>query len=324
MNAPEKKPANPPEHLHEHAIETHMHNPDADRTALERWVRHKLTGGPVAWGPWLGGFLLVIVAIAFLSQGGSDGKAGEGAWTKLLTAQSAVEYVQIADDANTGSGAAWASLLAANQYYNQAINSLLVSRETVELNLGKAKDAYEKTIARATGVNDSDLANHAQLGLARTLEMQGKLTEAIEGYQKVATAAANNPIGKKAAGYAEALQKPDAKAFYQALATYKPQPPVNSLGSGLGGAGLGSGLGSGLDLPPNHPSLDGPTINTSLPALPNPGDLLKDLAPPPALSKPAASPSNDSLKDLAPPPATKSATPAVEQPKQPIAGEKPK
>ena len=232
MNAPEHNPAKPPEHLHEHAIETHIHNPDADRTALERWVRHKINGGPAAWGPWLGGSIFAIVAVAFLSQGSSTGKVGEAAWTKLLTASTAPEYVQIADDANTGSAAAWASNLAANQFYNQAMNSLLVSRETVDLNLGKAKDAYEKAIARASGVNDTDLANIAQLGLARTLEMQGKLTEAIEGYQKVAKTAAISPLGKKATAYAEALQKPEAKSFYQALAAYKPQPaPENSLGS---------------------------------------------------------------------------------------------
>ena len=322
MNAPENKPANPPEHLLEHAVETHIHNPDADRTALERWVRHKLNGGPAAWGPWLGGFLLAILAVAFLSQNSSAGKVGEAAWTKLLTASTAPEYVQIADNANTGSAAAWASNLAANQFYNQAINSLLVSRETVDFNLNKAKDAYEKTIARATGVNDTDLANIAQLGLARTLELQGNLTGAIEDYEKVAKAAANSPIGKKATGYAEALKKPEAKTFYQALAAYKPQPaPENSLGSGLG-SGLG---GSGLDLPPNHPSLDGPTINTPLPALPNPGDLLKDLAPPPSSPSAAPSaPSGDALKDLAPPPATKPATPPADLPKQPFAGEKPK
>jgi len=325
MNAPENKPANPPEHLHEHAVETHIHNPDADRTALERWARHTLNGGPAAWGPWLGGFLLTILAVAFLSQGSSTGKVGEAAWTKLLTASTAPEYVQIADNANTGSAAAWASNLAANQFYNQAISSLLVSRETVDTNLGKAKLAYEKTIARATGVNDSDLANIAQLGLARTLEMQGKLTEAIEGYQKVAKAAGTSPIGKKATAYAEVLQKPEAKTFYQALLAYKPQPaPENSLGAGFG-SGLG---GTGLDLPPNHPSLDGPTINTPLPALPNPGDLLKELAPPPSSSSPSpaapSAPSGDALKDLAPPPATKPATPPADLPKQPFAGDKPK
>jgi hypothetical protein len=139
----------------------------------------------------------------------------------------------------------------------------------------------------------------------------------------VAKAAGTSPIGIKATAYAEVLQKPEAKTFYQALAAYKPQPaPENSLGSGFG-SGLG---GTGLDLPPNHPSLDGPTINTPLPALPNPGDLLKDLAPPPSSPAPAATsaPSGDALKDLAPPPSTKPATPPADLPKQPFAGDKPK
>jgi len=269
MNEQEKQLPQAPEHLLEHAVETHIHDPDADRTALEKWVRHKLNGGPAAWGPWLGGSVLVLLLIAFLSSNAGSGQAGETAWSKVLTASSAAEYVDIANEANTGSAAGWAGQMAANQFYNQALNSLLVSRETVDANLSKAKDAYEKTIIRANGVNDTELANLAQLGLGRTLELQGKLTEAIEAYNKVAAAAGDSPLGKKAKGFAEALQKPEAKAFYQALAAYKPQP--------VGANGLPAGMG----LPPNHPSLDGPTINTPLPALPSPGDLLKDIAPPP-------------------------------------------
>jgi hypothetical protein len=117
----------------------------------------------------------------------------------------------------------------------------------------------------------------------------------------VAKDAAESSVGKKAAKYAEMLKKPEAQSFYQALASYKPQPATET------------GLGGGLGLPPNHPSLDGPTVKTPLPALPDPGDMLRDLAPPPSSKGAVPSPSltppaGNDLKDLAPPPASPKAS----------------
>ncbi len=299
-----------PEHLLEHASETHIHDPNADRTALEIWIRKKIDGGPAAWGPWLGGLLAVILGAAFLSQTSGGGKTGEQAWTKLLTATSASEYVDIADAAKTGAAASWASYMAAQQYYTQAIASLLVNRETADLNLNRAKDAYQKALDRAREIKDEELANTAELGLARTLEMQGKLTEAIELYDKIAKAATGTTIGEKAAACAALLRKPEATTFYQSLATYKPQP----VSTPPGFPGFGD-----LGLPSDHPPLDGPTTKTNVPALPNPGDMLRDLAPPP--TSPTA-PSGDALKDLAPPPVSKPAAPAT--PSAPATPEPPK
>lgn len=321
MSTPEKHNPTMPEHLLDHPTETHIHNPDAERTSLERWLRRNLEGGPAAWGPWLGGGLVVILGIAFMSQGKSTGKPGEEAWSALLTANSAAEFVSIADGANTGEAAAWASQMSANQYYNQALGSLLTSREEVDANLAKAKSAYENAVKRAEGVQDTELANLARLGLGRTLEMQGKLTDAINQYNEVAKAAPETNTGKKAAAFAEALKKPEAQSFYQALAAYKPQPAVDPT------------LGGGLGLPPNHPSLEGPTIKTPLPALPDPGDMLRDIAPPPSssgASSPIITPPSggDDLKDLAPPPATQpvaqpEAKPA-DLPANPFGEDKPK
>jgi len=291
-----------PEHILEHATETHIHDPNADRTALEIWVRSKIDGGPAAWGPWLGCILAVVLGVALMSQVSSGGKSGEQAWTKLLTATSAPEYADIADEAKSGAAASWASYMAAQQYYSQAMASLLVNRETADLNLNRARDAYQKALEKARGVNDGELAGTAELGLARTLEMQGKLTEAIELYDKIAKSATGTAIGEKAAACAALLRKPEATAFYQSLATYKPQPASTTPNFGNFG------------LPADHPALDGPTMKTNAPALPNPGDMLRDLAPPPANSP--AAPSGDALKGLAPPPASKSAaSPALEPPK---------
>lgn len=321
MSKPDPSTENLPEHLLEHPTETHIHNPDTERTALERWIRKIIIGGPAAWGPWLGGSLVLILAIAFFSQGKSTGVPGEAAWSELLTANSAAEYVTIADSANTGEAAAWASQKSGSQYYNQAIFSLLTSREETEANLAKAKSSFENAIKRAEGVQDKDLANLARLGLGRTLEMQGKLTEAIDQYNQVATGSPGTSLGEKAKAYAEALKKPEAQTFYQSLAAYKPQSV-----SDLPGAG-------GLDLPPNHPPLDGPTVNTPLPALPDPGDMLRDLAPPPAsfgAADPVITPpgGGTDLKDLAPPPssttAPKTENKPADLPADPFAGDKPK
>lgn len=298
----QEKPENQlPEHLLEHANETHIHNPDEYRTGLEKWLRRVASGGPAAWGPWVGGLAILVLGFAFFAQGGGSSKPGEEAWAEILTARSAAEMNTIADVANTGSGAAWASQMSGNQYYNQALSSLMTSREEALANLGKAEKAYDAAIKRAAGVNDTDLVNIARLGLGRTYEMQGNLTKAIETYGQVAKDAAESSVGKKAAKYAEMLKKPEAQSFYQALASYKPQPATET------------GLGAGLGLPPNHPSLDGPTVKTPLPALPDPGDMLRELAPPPSSKGAAPSPSlappvGNDLKDLAPPPASPKAS----------------
>jgi len=145
---------------------------------------------------------------------------------------------------------------------------------------GKALALYEQVARDAP--KDSFQARVAALGKARALEARYELSKAIEQYQLVVKSWPGTPEADQAKQLADALQKPEAAAFYKDLYAYAPTkmtlPPFST---------------EKLDFPSTNPTTK--TGPTGLPLSPTSFPL--ELAPPDVeLVKPKSAQAQDKTK----------------------------
>lgn len=320
-SASQPKPL-PARHQFDHEVPTQIHNPEEDMMVLARWTHRAMQNPTRFWGTIAAivGGTLGIVLLSNLFWSSSTGRAD--AWSKLELAKSPGDRIQVADD-NPGSPVAtWARLQAATEYFNQGFSDLPNNRDTALPSLKKALDQFDLVVKDAPA--DSPQARAASLGKARTLEARNEIAKAIEQYRQVEKRWPTSPEAGQAKQLADALEKPDAAAFYKELYAYSPTkvtlPPMGTEKFNLplvpspGAGGLGAEANPG-GLVPTIPLLPPPP----------PSPLSKDA---PAADKPAKA--TDALPDTlfdpgAKPPATKAETPKAESPKSsPAPLEKPK
>ncbi len=107
--------------------------------------------------------------------------------------------------------------------------------------------------------------------MARTLEARNELDKAIKQYEKVAKTWPGTDEARQAEHLAQELQRPESVAFYKELYAFKaPEVTLPPMGQ------------RGLNLLPNHPPINGPTVPASLLPPPPP-------SPPPIPLAPTAS-----------------------------------
>jgi hypothetical protein len=245
-----------PKHLQEHATPTVIHHPEENDTLLAQWLRRGIEKGPTFW-LMLAGVVAVVIVVGFLVQGiGGRSAAVDDAWTDLMLASSPEERLKAAEV--PGPASSWAYLQAAEGRYQEAFNDLPANRDAALPLLTRAYDLFEKAFDAAPDGKDVPQKRMAAMGMARTLEARGDLESAIKRYKDVARDYKDTDEGKRAAELAAALQKPEVAKFYRDFAAFKPEtftlPPRGR---------------SALDLPLDHPPLDGPTIPAPLlPVLP--------------------------------------------------------
>ncbi|MFO0950677.1 MAG: tetratricopeptide repeat protein [Isosphaeraceae bacterium] len=274
MKANEPRP--PVKHELEHAVETHIHDPEQDMNALERWLRHELAHPVRFWGTVVG-LAVVLVSLSLLTNGLSSTRTTTNeAWAKLETAKTASERVEIAKDFKNTPVEQWALLQAATEFYNQGLNDLPSNQEVAKPTLRKALDLFEKVAAESPA--DSPQARSAAIGLARTLEARNELPRAIAQYEKVVKTWPGTTEAREAEHLAALLKRPEAENFYKELYAFK--PPAATLpagGSSLLDLPLPSTLGSpGAAIPPPTGSADPKS------------SLFTPMIPPPPISAPAA------------------------------------
>jgi len=250
---------------HEPATRTHhpddppptvIHHPELDETLLAQWLRRAMSKGPTFWF-LAAGTVLVIGAVAYLINGLVSGQSATSqAWGQVMLAKTPEDLQRIAEtEADTPAGE-WAALMAASNRYREGLSRLPADPDSAKPLLTQALDGFTAIEAKAKG--NEMLRRLAMLGIARTHETRDELDEAIAEYEKIAQSWPDTDDGKQAAARAKKLKDPEAIAFYKKFAGYKPK--AASTGSLLGPRGANR-----LDLPPGHPSLDGPT--TSAPPL---------------------------------------------------------
>jgi hypothetical protein len=253
----------PTRHQLDHVVPTVIHDREEKMTALGRWTHHawqeprKYIGWPVAI---LVG-IFVAIAVWKLATGGTS--TTSDVWARLETAKTPAERVDLARDYPKSQAATWALLQAGTELYNQALADLPHNRDVALPTAKKALDAFDKVEHEAA--RESVQARAAALGKARTFELRNELAKAIEQYQLVIKDWPGTPEADDAKKYLEALQDPQAAAFYKELYAYS---PTKLTLPGFGTETLPGLPGTGVSGPaaPSVPSTSLPP--SSLPALP--------------------------------------------------------
>jgi tetratricopeptide (TPR) repeat protein len=260
------EPRSPRRHQLDHAVPTVIHHPEEDLPQLARWLHRAMENQTRFWG-LIVGLVVVVIGLTVLTTGFSLGRStSDEAWMKLETAKTAAERVEIAKEFPKSQAERWALLQAATEYYNQGFADLPSNRDVALPALKKALDLFERV------ENESDPASFqarvAALGVARTLEARNELDKAIQQYEKVARTWKDSEEGRQAKQLARLLRRPESVAFYKELYAYKASeatlPPLGQ---------------EGINLPPNHPPLDSPTVPASLLPPPPPSPPASPLAP---------------------------------------------
>ncbi len=243
-----------PKHEIDHALPTVIHHPEEDLPLLARWLRRVMENPTQFWG-LIAGTAVVVLVLSLLGSGLTIGKvASDEAWTKLETAKTPGERVELAKEFPDTPAERWALLQAASEYYSQGFTLLPNDLEAARPNLKKALDLFQKVAEQAPA--DSAQARAAALGAARTLEARNELEKAGVQYDKIAQnkAWAGTEEAREAAKLARRLKSPEAATFYKDLYAFK--APEATLAPG--------GIGSlPFTLPTDHPPLNGPTAPTS-------------------------------------------------------------
>ncbi len=262
-------------------------------TTLGRWVHHALQE-PRRYLAWPVAIVLAVVLIAVvwnLTSGRSSSDAE--VWSKLDTAKTTADRVEVAKSNPGSSAATWAKLQAATEYLNQALADLPNNRDVALPTSRKALDLFEDVAREAPA--DSPQARVAALGKARVLEMRNELPKAIEQYELVAKDWPDSPEAAEARRYAEALKDPQAAAFYKELYAYSPTkmtlPPFGSETLPLPGSGVmpvpatkpGTSPTPAAKAPSNQP----PALSPGLEAIPG---LREVIEPTRGATTPAAKP----------------------------------
>lgn len=345
-----------PEHLlhkDDQAAPPVIHHHD-DETLLARWLRRGMQKGAAFW-LLLSGLIAALAAVIYLLNVLANRTPPEAdAWLKVIVPSatgpvSSSKYegmptavrplLAAADEHPRTPAAAWALYQAASYLYQEGLRELPANRDAGKPSLTQAAELYERALKDAAA--DSPVRKFAQLGLARTLETRGELTEAREAYLKVASTWPDAPEATTAKRRAEQLADPEVQKFYQAFATenFSTFTPAGSAPAAGADAGLPTGtpgltrpLGSSLYPPAIPESFQGaPTqpAGADAPRIEAPAEPAKADAPAPApadapkVEAPAETPKAEA--PAAPVEAPKVETPApAEAPKTEAPAEAPK
>jgi hypothetical protein len=235
----------PARHQFDHQVPTVIHDPEENMMLLARWTHRAMKNQTRFWGTIIGIVVgvLALVVVSNLLMNNNSGRAV--LWTKLETAKSPADRVQVAEDNPSSPVATWAKLQAATDFYNQGFGDLPNNRDVALPNLKKALDLFDDVAKQAP--SDSPQARAAALGKARTLEARNELSKAIEQYRLVEKTWPDSAEASLAKQMTAELEKPGAAAFYKELYAYSPSkvtlPPGGTQDFSLPfGADTGAGL----------------------------------------------------------------------------------
>ncbi|MDR3634491.1 MAG: hypothetical protein P4L84_11860 [Isosphaeraceae bacterium] len=273
-------------HQLEHAVPTVIHHPERDMPLLERWLLRAMSNPARFWG-LVGGSVVALAILAVLGSGFTlGGIQSDEAWTKVESAKTPGDRVDLAKEFPKTMASYWARLQAATEYYNEGFADLPANRDAAGAKLAKALDLFEAVAEEAP--RDNPLSRAAALGAARTLEARNQLEKAIAKYEYVVKTWPETPEAKRARAQADELRKPESEEFYKSLYAFKPATATLPPGGGMSFPGL----------PPDHPPIPGSDPSSLLPPV---------LLPPP----PEKADNKDAGKDVMPAPVLLPPPPAL-------------
>lgn len=213
-----------------HELQTNM---------LADWLGAKIEQIKPYQNAILGGVLLVVVAITGLTIWHKQSVANsEAAWAAIRPSAVnsldglAMHYEKVAAEYPNTPAAQWATVLGADQYLMNGSVKLFENKAAAAEDLEKAFKAYKSVVDEPL---TPLIGERAAFGLARTLECQGNLTDAVKIYQEVAKRWPNGMFAATATERAEALEKQPTQYFYKRFAMYQPKPQYTAPATDLPG-----------------------------------------------------------------------------------------
>jgi tetratricopeptide (TPR) repeat protein len=227
--------------------------------------RHELTTNALA--DWLGGILqwirpyqttlLGIVLLAMLlgtvvvllinQYAGQTAKA----WQELFSANQGA-WSSLAEKEPTTPVGATAGILSGDTLLADATQQRFVNQALANRQLAAAVEFFERVKEKAP---TPQLREQAAFGLARTLETQGKVEEAVKAYKAVQSEWPDGAYADYAAKRVEDLQTTATQEFYDKFAHFAPKPSARDEGGMPSRAGLSQP--DALPDAPEEPSVKG-------------------------------------------------------------------
>ncbi len=139
----------PARHQFDHQVPTVIHDPEENMMLLARWTHRAMKNQTRFWGTIIGlvAGVLAIVVVSNLLMNRNSGRAD--LWSKLETAKSPADRVQVAEDNPSSPVATWAKLQAATDFYNQGFGDLPNNRDVALPNLKKALDLFDDVVRQS-------------------------------------------------------------------------------------------------------------------------------------------------------------------------------
>lgn len=235
----------PRHHSPDDPPQTVIHHYEEDQTLLARWLQRAMAKGASFW-ILVGGCVAVVLTVGYLVSGllAAPSVVGQG-WQEMILAGSVEDFQRLAEtQANTQVGP-WAALQVASSRYRDAFSRLPADRDSAAPILTQALEGFRE-VEKETKDNPI-IRRLAMVGIARTLETQDQLPDAIAAYEAIAKEWPTSEDGKAAAKSASRLKEPEVVAFYRKFETYKPKAGATTIGP--------RGTNT-IDLPKGHPPID--------------------------------------------------------------------
>ena len=281
-----------------------------EQNELAGWVM-RTVGATRRYSVLIVGAIVVVAAISIFTSvySSSSQRTEQNAWNMYFGADSPDALKSIITRYADAPTAAYARLRIADYAFREGKELLVTDQEQARRKLTEAADEYASLVDEA---KDAPIvARQAALGVGLAQESMCNLPKAKEAYERVVRDFPETPFAMQASERLEAIETPQAKRFYDKLASYTPPPTSTDLPSripGLPGLPTGNNLFDGF---PDPDKIDVPT-----PPSKSKDAKSKDEEPKEATPKKAKSEKAEP-KDTAPKEATsKDAEPKKAEPKQ--------
>jgi tetratricopeptide (TPR) repeat protein len=273
--------------------------------------RHELQTNMLAdWlGEWLGrikpyqnailatAILVVVVVLGFMWWRNRSASLAAEAWASVRLNEDAPQaYEDVAQRFPKTPAGEWSAILAADQYLLIGAIQLFHNKAMAVQALGRAEGLYLKALQEGSTPMAQE---RATFGLARTLECEGRLDDAVKRYQEVVERWPTGMFRAAAEDRIRDLGKESIKRFYDDFAKFNPKPPAKEAGPGPKSK-LGPPPENPPDVPatptkPEVPAKPGAPAKAEVPAKvevpaksPLPGKAAPDQPPPPQKPEPPA------------------------------------
>ena len=216
---------------------------------------------------------LLLAAISWLWLQQQRAALVAKSWDDYMFAISPVDPAALADVATQHPGTPageWADLIQAEMALDEGAELLFVDRDRAMPKLQAAADGYA---ALLVGRQKGLLAERAMFGLAKANESLGKVDDARQGYEAVASDYPGGALAGMARQRSRSLEGERAQEWYTWFAAQKMTPPTpvdNSPILGAPASGFGDAAPAGAALAPETetpaPETEAPAPETEAPA----------------------------------------------------------